>query len=278
MEKILYFDCLSGISGDMTLGALLDLGIDKDILINELKKLNVDGFDIDVTKKVKEGIQGTDVYVNLLHDHEHSHSHEEHSHDHEHGHSHEEHSHDHSHEHNHDHVHRNLYDIEQIIDNSTISDRAKRLSKDMFMEVAKAEAKVHGKSIDEIHFHEVGALDSIVDIIGVAICMDILDVDHVYASPIHLGTGFVNCAHGIIPVPAPATMEILKGIKVYSKGIESELVTPTGAAIIKTLAEDFIPMPSMEIIKIGYGMGKKQLPIKNMLRVVLGKKKQIMKF
>jgi len=257
MEKILYFDCLSGISGDMTLGALLDLGIDKEVLINELKKLKVDGFDIDATKKIKEGIQGTDVYVNLL---------QEHKHEHDHGHSHEEHSHE----------HRNLYDIEQIIDNSTISDRAKRLSKDIFMEVAKAEAKVHGKSIEEIHFHEVGALDSIVDIIGAGICMDILDVDHVYASPIHLGTGFVNCAHGIIPVPAPATMEILKGVKVYSKGIESELVTPTGAAIVKTLAEDFIPMPSMEIIKIGYGMGKKQLPIKNMLRVILGKKKQTM--
>lgn len=290
MERILYFDCLAGISGDMTLGALLDLGIDKERFYKELEKLNVDGFEVIVEKKVKEGISGTDVHVHLNNHthggHQEEHLHVNHTHgDHQEEHHHENHTHknevhndeqNHSHHHHsHDHIHRNLYDIQKIIDDSDISNRTKLLSKEIFMEVAKAEASVHGKNIEEIHFHEVGALDSIVDIIGTAICIDLLDVDHIYSSPLHLGTGFVNCAHGLIPIPAPATMEILQSVPIYSKGIESELVTPTGAAIIKTLAKDFVPMTEMEIEKIGYGMGDRQLPIKNMLRVVLGKKKPI---
>lgn len=288
-ENILYFDCLSGISGDMSIGALLDLGIDLDVFKRELDKLNIDGYKIEIQKKQKNGITGTDFDVIIeacSHDHSHTHTHDgkhEHDHNHEHSHTHDdkEHEHhhehgnvhDHSHHHEQDHVHRNLNDITRIIEASDISQNAKDMSKKIFRNVANAESKVHGKSIEEVHFHEVGAIDSIVDIVGFSICLDLLKVKHVYSSPIHLGTGFVKCAHGVIPVPSPATMEILKGVPVYSKGLEHELVTPTGAAIIKAVAEDFAPMPSMIIEKTGYGLGKRDIEITNLLRVVLGKKK-----
>ncbi len=263
-EKILYFDCLSGISGDMSIGALLDLGIDKDSFIKELNKIDIDGFSIDIKTNQKNGITGTDFYVNI--------EHPTHNHEHPHEHSHE---HNHEHQHTHHHDHRNLYDIENIIDNSELNDNVKVLSKKIFKYVANAEAKVHNKPIDQVHFHEVGAIDSIVDIIGAAICLDMLNVDKVYSSPIHLGTGFVKCAHGIIPVPAPATIEILKDTPVYSKGIRSELVTPTGAAIVKAISSEFVHMPEMIIEKIGYGLGKKDLEVTNVLRVILGKKKHL---
>lgn len=256
-EKILYFDCLSGISGDMTIGALLDLGIDKDVFLAELKKIKIEGYDIKIEKDQKSGITGTDFTVIL----------EEDSHNHEHNHSHQ---HDHHHHHG---EHRNLYDIEKIIQDSDLDTEVKKMSKDIFKHVAEAEAKIHGKTIEEVHFHEVGAVDSIVDIIGTAICINMLNVDKIYSSPLHIGTGHVKCAHGIIPVPAPATLEILKEIDVYSTGIRSELVTPTGAAIIKALAEDIVPTPAMEIDRIGYGIGKKDLEITNILRVMVGKKK-----
>ncbi len=293
MEKrVLYFDCLSGISGDMTIAALLDLGVDKDEFLAELKKINIDGYRIEIKKGQKNGISGTDFNVILNnddnHDHHHDHKHtHNHDHDHTHNHTHDyEYTHDHNHTHAHDHshnkeshhhghshVHRNLHDIEHIIDDSDLNERVKEISKKIFGYVAASEAKIHDKPIEEVHFHEVGAVDSIVDIIGAAICIDMLNVDEIYSSYLHVGTGFVNCAHGRIPVPAPATLDILKGIPIYSKGIRSELVTPTGAAIIKALAKDFIPMPEMIIDEIGYGLGKKDLEITNALRVVLGKKK-----
>ena len=259
MEKrILYFDCLSGISGDMTIAALLDLGINQDEFLQELKKINIDGYRIEVKKSQKNGISGIDFKVILdshddIHDHNHSHQHH--------------------HSHGHSHVHRNLHDIGHIIDNSKINNKVKEMSKTIFGYVAASEAKIHNKPIEEVHFHEVGAIDSIIDIIGTAICIDKLNVDEIYASYLHLGTGFVNCAHGRIPVPAPATLDILKGIPVYSTGIRSELVTPTGAAIIKSLAKDFVPIPEMSVEQIGYGLGKKDLEITNVLMVLLGKKK-----
>lgn len=252
-ERILYFDCLSGISGDMTIGALLDLGIEKDDFLEELKKINIEGYDIEIKKGEKNGITGTDFEVILEEHHHHHHDHNGHHHSH--------------------HNHRNLHDIEKIIDDSNLNDNIKSMSKKIFKYVAEAEAKIHGKSLDEVHFHEVGAIDSIVDIIGTAICIDMLKVDKIYSSPLHIGTGHVKCAHGVIPVPAPATLEILKGIEVYSKGIESELVTPTGGAIIKALAEDIVSTPMMEIEEIGYGIGYKNLEITNVLRVMIGKKK-----
>lgn len=240
MTKILYFDCLSGISGDMTIGALLDLGIDKELFLEELKKIDMKGYELEIKKEQKNGITGTDFNVILNHHH---------------------------------HEHRNLNDIEEIINNSQLKASVKDLSRRIFRLVAEAEAKIHNKSIEEVHFHEVGAIDSIVDIIGAAICIDLLEVDEIYSSPLHLGTGFVNCAHGNIPVPAPATLEILKDVSVYSQGVRSELVTPTGAAIIKTLAKEFKSLPEMSVERIGYGLGKKDLEITNVLRVMLGKKK-----
>jgi len=247
-EKILYFDCLSGISGDMTIGALLDLGIDKDEFLREISKLNIDEFDLEIKKNEKNGITGIDFDVIIKHSHD-------------------------NHDHSHNHEHRNLENIESIIYNSDLNDDVKNMSKKIFKNVAESEAKIHGKSIDEVHFHEVGAVDSIVDIVGTAICIDLLDVDKIYSSPIHIGTGHVKCAHGVIPVPAPATLEILKGIEIYSTGIKSELVTPTGAAIIKALADNIIDTPQMEIENIGYGIGTKDLDITNVLRVIIGKKK-----
>ncbi|PRX19178.1 uncharacterized protein (TIGR00299 family) protein [Orenia metallireducens] len=271
MSKILYFDCLSGISGDMTIGALLDLGIDQELFLEELNKIGIDGYELEIKKGQKNGITGTDFDVIIKNHHHHNHSesnHREHNHQHQHS---DNHTHEHSHHHHHE--HRNLADIEEIIDDSGLKASVKDLSKSIFRLVAKAEAKIHNKSIVEVHFHEVGAIDSIVDIVGVAICIDLLEVDEIYSSPLHLGTGFVKCAHGNIPVPAPATLEILEGVPVYSKGIESELVTPTGAAIIKTLAKEFKPLPEINIEKVGYGLGKKDLEVTNVLRVVLGKKK-----
>lgn len=304
MGKTLYFECLSGISGDMTIGALLDLGADVDVFKQELSKLNVPGYHIEITKKSKNGIFGTKFDVVLAqdkehhhdhdhshhHDHDHSHSHN-HSHSHDHGHSHA-HTHDHSqvkghdhghhhHEHHdhfhvedsHDHHHRNLTSITEMIMASDLKESVKAMSVAIFNEVAKAEAKIHNTSLDEVHFHEVGAIDSIVDIVGTAILIDLLEIDEIIASPLHVGTGFVKCDHGKIPVPAPATLEILKGIPIYSKGIRSELVTPTGAAIIKVLADRFEERPPMVIETIGYGIATKDLEIANVLRVNLLKKK-----
>lgn len=255
MEKILYFECLSGISGDMTIGALLDLGGDEQHLRDELKKLKLDGYHLHIDKKSKNGIFGTKFDVCLDHHHDHDHDH------------------DHEHDHEHEHHHRNFRMIKEMILTSELSDSVKKLSIKIFEEVARAEAKIHHVTIDEVHFHEVGAIDSIVDIVGAAILIEQLNVDKIYASPLHVGTGFVNCAHGKIPVPAPATLEILKGIPVYSKGIRSELVTPTGAAIIKVLADDFMDRPEMTIESIGYGLGTKDLEVANLLRVNLAKKK-----
>lgn len=261
--KILYLDCFAGISGDMTLGAFLDLGVEKETLLEGLKKLNIDGYKIEISTKGKNGIMGTDVNVILEEDHHHHHDeHEAH--------------------HHHDHVHthdRNLHDIEKLIDSSDLDEEVKTLSKDIFMKVAQAESKIHGRPIDKVHFHEVGAVDSIVDIVGAAICIKALQVDKVISSPLHTGTGFVHCQHGVIPVPAPATLEILREGKVpfYSKGIPKELVTPTGAAIIATIVDEFGSMPEAEAIAVGYGTGKRDLKIANLLRMVLldSKKKHL---
>jgi uncharacterized protein (TIGR00299 family) protein len=276
-------DCFSGISGNMTIGAFLDLGVDEKMLLDELNKLNVDGYKICISKKVKNGIEGTYFDVILedekghCHSDEHEHSHHhDHEHIHEHHHDHD-HEHRHEHSHHHSHEHRNLHDIEKIIDSSELSERVKILSKKIFGFVAQAESKVHGKPIDEIHFHEVGAIDSIVDIIGTAICVDSLKIEKIIVSKLHVGTGFVRCQHGLMPVPAPATLEIIKNgkIPVYSSGIVGELVTPTGAAIVAVLADEFGIQPDMEIEKIGYGSGYKDFEIPNMLRLILGKKKLI---
>ena len=244
--KVLYFDCSSGISGNMTLGALTEIVGDENYLINELKKLNIDGYKIKVSKKIKNGIAAT--YVDVILEHQHHH------HD---GHTHE---------------HRNLYDIEQIIDNSTLNEEIKKLSKKIFMRVAKAEAKVHNKSINEVHFHEVGAIDSIIDIIGTAILINKINPDKIISSVVNDGYGFIECAHGIMSVPVPATSEIFasSNVKFRQIDVDTELITTTGAAIIAELSDKFTTLPSMTISKIGWGAGTKDLAIPNVLKVYYG--------
>jgi hypothetical protein len=242
MAKILYFDCFSGISGDMTLGALLDLGVDQNQLVRQLDSLGVTGYQLSVTRKQNNGITGTDFDVVLTAPHIDHHSHH----------------------------HRNLADIEQLIEHSRIDQNAKLLAKKIFNTLGTSEAKIHNKPLSEIHFHEVGALDSIVDIVGAAICISLLKPDKIISSPLHLGSGTITCAHGVLPVPAPATADILAGIPVYSTGVKGELVTPTGAAIIKNIADEFGPLPSFIIEKTGYGTGKKQFDMPNLLRVFWG--------
>ena len=239
--KILYFDCASGISGNMTLGALIDL-VDhgKEYLIQELSKLHVDGYHIEFSKQCKHGILANYVDVQL--------------------------------EHHHHHEHRNLKDIEMIIEKSTIDEKAKNLAKRIFMRIALAEAKVHNKALYEVHFHEVGAIDSIVDIVGCAILLTKINPDRIYCSVVNDGYGFVDCAHGKIPVPVPATCEIFASRKAMINQIDvpTELVTPTGAAIVSEIAHSFGCTPIMTIEKIGYGCGSKELPIPNILRVHQG--------
>lgn len=279
--KVLYFDCFSGISGDMTLGALLDLGIDEKAFRDELDKLNLDGYEIVVSKKIINGIVGTDVNVILTDEDENSHNEQHHSHVHVHD-DHSHHTHEHAHTanshfhetaaHEHSHTARNLKDIEELINQSSLNPRVKDFSLKVFREIARAEAKVHHKEIHEVHFHEVGAVDSIVDIVGTAICLDLLGVEKVFSSLLHDGSGFIKCQHGIIPVPVPAVMEMLSGSKIplISEDINTELVTPTGMGIIKCLSEGFGKMPAITVEKTGYGMGKRETGRFNALRVVAG--------
>lgn len=253
--KILYFDCSSGISGNMTIGALLEIVDDEKYLLNELKKLNIDGYEIKISKKVKNGITGT--YVDVLLEHEHHHKHKEHNHE---------------NEHTHHHEHRNLSDVNKIIDNSTLNEEVKKLAKKIFLRVAKAESKVHNKPLEEVHFHEVGAIDSIIDIVGTAILINKINPDKIVSSTVNDGYGFIECAHGKMAVPVPATSEIFSNSNVKFRQIEidTELVTPTGAAIIAELAIDFMPLPEMQVEKIGWGSGSKDLQIPNVLKVYYG--------
>ena len=245
--KTLYFDCSSGISGNMVLGSLLEIVEDKEYLLTELKKLGVEGYKIEITKKIKNGITGT--YVNVIIEHEHNHENGEHYHE-----------------------HRNLKDINEIIDNSKIDEKSKKLAKRIFLRVAKAESKVHNKALEKVHFHEVGAIDSIVDIVGTAILINKINPDKIIASVINDGHGFIECEHGIMSVPVPATSEIFSNcnVKFRQIDIETELVTPTGAGIIAELSNEFKELPTMNVKKIGWGVGTKDLKIPNVLKIYLG--------
>ncbi len=267
--KVLYYDCFSGISGDMNLGAMIDLGVKENDLRKELRKLHLDDeFIMEVRPDQRKGITGTRVIVDLLHNHNahydgHAHGVGHHHHD-EGGEDHHHHGED---EHHH---HRNLKDIEKIINNSSLKQRVKDLSLKMFLEIAQAEGKIHGMPVDEVHFHEVGAIDSIVDVVGAAICYDLLGVDKVIFSPITVGGGFVDCAHGRFPVPAPATTEILRGLPIITGEIQKEMTTPTGAAIAKVLGQEFTEQKNFTISKVAYGIGHRDNAIPNVLRVFLG--------
>jgi len=236
--KILGYDCFSGISGDMNLGAMIDLGIDTLYLTDELNKLNLPGWELQVQKDQRHGITGTKVTVKQT---------------------------------RHEHAHRHPSDIEKIITDSDLDIRTKDLSRKIFAKIAEAEAKVHGIPVDHVHFHEVGAVDSIIDVVGAAICFIKLNVERVHVSEVELGGGFVNCDHGKLPVPAPATAEIIKGIPVKKGGVDFEATTPTGAAILAALGTDFDPGLAIIIEKTAYGVGQKDHhDVPNLLRVFLG--------
>lgn len=240
-QRILYLDIVNGISGDMTIATLLDLGVPKEIFLEEIKKLNLDEeFNINITSKNESGIIGTTVEVITKETH----------------------------------AHRHLVDIFDIIDNSTLNNNVKETAKKIFMIIGEAEAKVHGTTIEKIHFHEVGGIDSIVDIVGVSILIDLLCIDKICSTSVPVGSGFVKCDHGIMPVPAPATMEILKGVPIKLNTVRGECTTPTGAAIVKALCDEFVDILEFEPKEIGYGIGHKKFEIPNMLRTVLGVKKK----
>lgn len=267
MSKILYIDCVSGISGDMTIGAFLDLGVDPEYLKRELSKLHVHGYQLAVSRKTMGGISGTDFDV-VLHQNELGHEHGGQNH-----HPISEREQDHTHDHDHTHPEHSTWgQIKGLIEESSLKDEVKSLAIRIFLRVAQAEAKVHGVTLEDVHFHEVGAVDSIVDIVGTAICFEAIKPDRVIISPMNTGSGTVRCSHGILPVPAPATSEILANGKaeIYSNGIMGELVTPTGAAIAVEIATRFGNLPAMQIEKTGYGTGKKDFGIPNVLRMILG--------
>lgn len=245
--KILYYECFSGISGDMNLGAMLDLGVSQSSLIAGLKKLDLDGWRLEITIDQRHGISGTKVSVITE--------------------STDNHNLDHAHHHQH---HRNLADIEKIISSSTLDSVVKDMSLKIFRHIAEAEASVHNVTTDKIHFHEVGAVDSIIDIVGAAICFNQLEVSKVYVSDIELGSGMVRCEHGLLPVPAPATAKIISGFPVHKGGVDFEATTPTGAAIIAALAEPAPAELRFSITKTGYGIGQKDNPsLPNLLRVFI---------
>ncbi len=250
--KILYYDCFAGISGDMNLGALIDLGVDVQFLKNELAKLPVHGYELNVSRDMRKGISGTQVQVIVDEQHQHLNVHH-----HSHGHG------------EHDHHHHSYREIRQMILQSTLDDKIKETSISVFEKVAIAEAKIHNKTIEDVHFHEVGAIDSIVDIVGAAICLAYLNPDTIQATPVELGGGTVKCAHGTYPVPAPATAEILKNIPIRKGAVEYEATTPTGAAILAACAEIFTEKGDFKILKTGYGIGSLDGPIPNVLRVFL---------
>ncbi|MBT2648763.1 DUF111 family protein [Bacillus sp. ISL-34] len=284
--RTLYFDCFSGISGDMVIGALIDAGADPLQMEEELKKLNIDEeYTLSWGKVVKNGITSTKFDVILTsktqHEHSHSHSHEhEHSHSHEHEHSHShghEHSHSHGHEHNHIHVHhhhhgsRTYKQIVEAINEANFNESVTTMSLAIFKKIGEAEGHIHGIPLEKVHFHEVGAVDSIIDIIGAAILIDQLGIETVQSSAIPTGSGHIYIDHGIYPVPAPATLEILKGVPVAAHDIRSELATPTGAAIAAVLAETFCSLPAMTVESIGYGAGTKTFENHpNVLRIIIG--------
>lgn len=235
--KIAYLDCASGISGDMTLGALVDAGVKLEALNEAVGSLGLPGLRLVASEVKKRGFRATQVLV----------------------------------EHEHEHTHRHLHHILAMIDRSRLTERQKELARRIFTRLAEAEAKVHGTSIEKVHFHEVGAADSIGDIVGAAVGWDLLDVERIVASPVPTGTGKIKIAHGVMNVPAPATAELLKGIPLAESSIPFELTTPTGAAIVATLVESFGPVPAMKIERIGCGAGQRELDEQpNLLRLLVG--------
>ncbi|HEX6046898.1 MAG TPA: nickel pincer cofactor biosynthesis protein LarC [Pyrinomonadaceae bacterium] len=235
--KTLYFDCFAGASGDMILGAMVAAGVDPDALREQLSLLKVEGFKIDFETTDRSGLSATYARVETIQEHK----------------------------------HRHLADIRNIIENSSVSAAVKDLSLRIFARLAEAEARVHNEPIEKVHFHEVGALDAIVDVVGAAICFDLLKIDRFVSSPLHVGSGMVQMAHGTFPVPPPAVTELLRGVPFYSGDIKGELLTPTGAAIITTVCSEYGPIPRIKVDRTGYGAGTREYEnFPNVLRVFVG--------
>lgn len=236
--KTAYFDCFSGASGDMILGALVDVGMPVEALVDALKTLPADGWDIEARTERRQGVAGTRVEVKTEAE---------------------------------PHAHRRLNDILQMIQESGLNARVQQSAVRVFQRLAEAEAKAHGVSVDHIHFHEVGALDAVIDVVGAAAALDALGIEHVAVSPLPVGRGFIRCEHGVMPNPAPGTAELLRGVPVMPTQIDMELVTPTGAAVLTTLADSFGAVPPMTVEAVGYGTGKRDFKEQpNLLRVYLG--------
>ncbi len=238
--KIVYFDCFAGISADMVLGALIDVGLNPELLKSELERLNLkSGWNLEIKKMPKGVIVGTKVEVT---------------------------------ETTHQYIARPLKEIIELIDNSNLEPEIKVCTKNIFLSLGKVEADIHNTRIEEVHLHEVGSLASIIKVVGTVVGIKRLGIEEIQSSPLHIGSGFVECAHGILPLPSPATAKLLINIPVYSLGYEGELVTPTGAAIITTLANRFGSIPLMKIEGVGYGVGSKDLKIPHLIRIFVGQK------
>lgn len=289
--KTLYFDCSMGAAGDMLTAALLELLPDQEAFLAELNGLGIPGVKIKKEISTKCGISGSHIIVTVggeeeeaggLHGHEHHHGHKhehEREHIHEHIHEHErEHAHEHIHDHEHEHTqnamyahhHSGMHEIEHIIKKLKLSPKVKADVLAVYALIAEAESHAHGVPVTDIHFHEVGTMDAIADITAVCLLMDKIAPQQVIVSPVHVGSGHIRCAHGILPIPAPATAYILRDVPIYSGGIKGELCTPTGAALLKYFATSFGDMPAIKTKNIGYGMGKKDFEAANCVRVFLG--------
>ena len=265
--KTLYLECGMGAAGDMLTAALLELTGDRQAFVDRMNALGLPGVQVAAEPAMKCGITGTHMKVTVdgaeeeagdSHHHEHEHHHE-HSHEHDHGHHH----------------HASAADIDTLIGSLDVSDRVKADAKAVYALIADAESRVHGRPVTEIHFHEVGTMDAVADVVGVCLLMEQLSPEQVLASPVHTGSGHVRCAHGILPVPAPATALILEGIPSYSAGVKGELCTPTGAALLKHFVTRFGDRPVMTVSAIGYGMGKKDFEQANCVRAFLGESESI---
>ena len=257
--RILYLDCSMGAAGDMLMAALYELLDDKQTFLDTMRGLGLPGIEISAEPAVKCGITGTHMKVlvhgsealDALHDHLHEHAHE-HSHDHEH------------------HHHTDLHEIEHLLSHLDLPQTVRDDALAVYHRIAEAESKVHGRPVDQIHFHEVGTLDALADVVGVCLLMHLLAPEKVYASSVHVGSGQVRCAHGILPVPAPATALLLAGVPIYGGAIQGELCTPTGAALLTHFVTKFGELPAMRLLKSGYGMGTKDFPAANCVRAMLG--------
>jgi pyridinium-3,5-bisthiocarboxylic acid mononucleotide nickel chelatase len=254
--KVAYFDCFAGAAGDMILGALLDAGLPLERLEAALASLSLPGWELSLKRVMRCGVSATHLQVLVAGEPADRHEHQHGRHDHEHDH--------------HYHEHRPLKAILELLERSDLAPEVADLARRIFLRLGAAESQVHGVPAEEVHFHEVGSTDAIVDIVGAAAAVHLLSIERVVVSPIHVGRGFVQTAHGLYPVPAPATAYLLEGAQVYSTHVEGELITPTGAAILTELAAEFGPLPAMRVTRTGYGAGTREREIPNVLRVLLG--------